>query len=60
MAKFRFLANFRFLTLLKEEMLSHVNNGINTFDRRWSLWSDIFAEIQTNVLIVKQRSYQDL
>ena len=29
----------------EQEMLSNINNGINTFDRRWSLWSDIFAEI---------------
>ena len=29
----------------EQEMLSNINNGIDTFDRRWSLWSDIFAEI---------------
>ena len=28
----------------EQEMLSYINNGIDTFDR-WSLWSDIFAEI---------------
>ena len=37
-------------------MLSYVNNGIDTFDRRWSLWSDIFAEILINVLIVKHKA----
>ena len=29
----------------EQEMLSYVNNGIDTFDRRWLLLSDIFAEI---------------
>ena len=29
----------------EQEMLSNVNNGTDTFDRRWSLSSDIFAKI---------------
>ena len=33
------------LKYTEQEMLSYVNNGIDTFDRSWSLWSDIFTEI---------------